>query len=309
MARMGFFDKIKASVGIGGAKIELLSSPIVTSGAKLPVRTVVRGGKLAQTLNAVELTLEVWPEKQPPVEGKPAPGPAVTSLGKMAGSEGKAIAPGAELFFEGGLEAPLCQDLYQADPTRYAALLLSWEGDEETAWNREGPVPMTDSWESATAYVVASADIPGAIDPSAKQRIHVIPEAAGKMSRAPLMADDALTGMLEARGAERVFVSNSGDVWFAWWSRGDGRVVAYSPLQIVCSVRPDGVHRACDNERIPAPSRFPKQASESTLVHAGELDEAFALARSLVTTARAGVVMPRPIGNAVAVLTELMVVD
>jgi hypothetical protein len=308
---MGFFDKIKASVGIGGAKIELLSSPIVTSGARLPVRAVVRGGKLAQILNCVELSLEVWPEDAPREEGKPAPGPAVVALGKMPGSEGKAIGVGAELLYEMGVDAPLCQELYQAAPERYAALVLSSDEDEETAWNREGPVPMTDSWESAKTYLLASADIPGAIDPSAKVRLHVIPEAAGTMARAGRMTEEQFSARLTELGAERIFVSSADDQWFAWWSRGDGRVVAYSPIQMVCSVRPDGVHRTYDNERIPVPSRFPKQASESAPVHAGEMDEAFALARKLVAEARPNapaVLLPRPVGNAVAALTELHIV-
>lgn len=53
---MGFFDKFKASVGIGGAKIELVVPTIVTSGSDVVARAIVRGGTTAQQLNGVDLS-------------------------------------------------------------------------------------------------------------------------------------------------------------------------------------------------------------------------------------------------------------
>ncbi len=301
---MGLFDKLKASVGVGGATIELVVPRIVTSESPVPVRAVVRGGKLEQKLNGVDCALEIWPERVPTTDNKPAPGPAVQSFGKLPGSAGKTIAPGAELVFEHGFTAPACQSLYAASPDRYAQLVIEIE-DDPMLWDAEGPLPMVSDWESATALLTASADIPGAIDPSSKVRLFVIPEAAGKLSPAGAIGEEALASRLQAAGAYRAFVSSSDDLWFVWWARGDGRVVAHSPIQVVCSVRPEGVVRAYDNERVPVASRLPKQASDSGAPTPGGPDEAQDLARRVIAEAKAGVLMPRMIGNAWVALTDL----
>lgn len=305
---MGFFDKLKASVGIGGATIELLAPPIATSGSKLPIRAVVHGGKLAQKLDGIDVSFLVEPERNPfRKESEPAPSTASTALGKMPGSDGHQIQPGNDLFFEMSVTMPECQQLYAEAPDRYAALLLpSADDDDPTIWNADGPLPMTDDWESARLFIHASADIPGAIDPASQARVHLIPEAAGPLSAVGPMTPDALQQRLSAIGAERVIVSSSGEQWFAWWARGDGRVVAYSPLQVVCSVRPEGVVRAHDNERIPAPSRFPKQAFESSDRLEGEMEEARAWAERLVAQANAGTLLTRPVGNVWCVLRQLV---
>src|SRR5882724_10234227 len=55
---MGFFDKLKASVGIGGAKIEIHPDETLGfSGESIGVKVVVLGGKIEQKLNCVNLSL------------------------------------------------------------------------------------------------------------------------------------------------------------------------------------------------------------------------------------------------------------
>jgi hypothetical protein len=309
---MGFFDKLKASVGIGGAKIEVDGPLIVTSGAKLGYKVTVRGGKLKQELHGVDVSLEFWPDpataRGPGAEGKPTPGPTVRALGKLPGSEKQTIAPDATMRFEGGLEAPPWQDLYAAAGERYAYLLLGTDEPDETTWDEDGPLPFTDTWESAVTYLVASADIPGAIDPSAKTRVHVLPEAKGPLAPTKVTSGADLTDRLAAAGATRVFVSNASDQWFVWWTGVDGKVVAWSPLQVVCSVRAEGVVLAHDNERIPALSRFPRPATEARATIEGDMADGRAWAEQLVAETRAGVVLPRPVGNAWVALTALRMV-
>ena len=48
---MGWFDKMKASVGVGGASVQLFVPAVVTSGATFPVRVLVRGGKAAGSVS------------------------------------------------------------------------------------------------------------------------------------------------------------------------------------------------------------------------------------------------------------------
>lgn len=307
---MGWFDKVKASVGVGGATIELLMPVAATSGSNVPVRVIVRGGKIEQRLNVVQVTMEVWPDPNTPREGNaPAPGPAVLVDKRVPGSEGLVIAPGAELFFETTLEAPVCTTLYEDEPERYAGLVLGTE-DDEAVWrvdDLDTPLPTMSGWESKKVMVRVSADIPGAVDPSTATQLHVIPEAAGPMSMASSLDADTLLARLEALGAERALLSNESDRWFIWWARGTGHVVGYSPIQIVCSVRPEGVVRATTNPRIPVPSVFAKLSSETAERIDGGMDEARAWAQSLVQARGGGtVLLPRPVGNAFAALTGLV---
>lgn len=308
---MGWFDKIKASVGVGGATVELFAPAVVTGEAPFAVRALVRGGKIQQRLNAVTVTLEVWPDPSERREGEPAPGPTVLAELKMPGSEGRDIAPGADLFFEAMMTAPPCQVLYD-DAQRYAELVLGHLVDEDpAAWqvsDLDAPLPSVNGWESKQVMLRVTADIPGAIDPSATAQVHVIPQAAGPMSFASNLDEAAFVDRLAVLGAVRAMISTAGDRWFVWWARATGHVVAYSPLQVVSSVRPDGVHRATTNPNIPAPSVFARLPTETIEHMDGGLDEARAWARSLVREhGRGAVLLPRPMGNAFVALTQVAI--
>lgn len=308
---MGWFDKMKASVGVGGASVQLFVPAVVTSGATFPVRVLVRGGKVQQRLTALNVAFEVWPDPSERREGEPAPGPAMLAEIVVPGSAGRDILPGADLFFETTLTAPPCQALY-ADATRYAELVLGPPPEEDpAAWHTDdldAPLPSVDRWESKEVMVRVTADIPGAIDPSASARVHVIPEAVGPMAASSVLDEAALLSRLEALGATRAMISTAGDQWIMWWARGTGHVVAYGPLQVVCSVRPDGVHRATANPRIPAPSVFAKLPSEGTEHIDGGIHEARAWAQKLVQEhGRGAVLLPRPMGNAFVALTQVTI--
>ncbi len=65
---MGFFDKVKQSLNIGGAKVVLqLDQTTVANGSTLPVKITVQGGKLEQKVTNVTAVLkqhETWTENR-----------------------------------------------------------------------------------------------------------------------------------------------------------------------------------------------------------------------------------------------------
>jgi hypothetical protein len=65
---MGFFDKIKQSLNIGGVKLVLVpGQTVVANGATLPVKLTVQGGSLNQNVTAVTVILmqkDAWIEHQ-----------------------------------------------------------------------------------------------------------------------------------------------------------------------------------------------------------------------------------------------------
>lgn len=183
------------------------------------------------------------------------------------------------------------------------------DDSDERRWNAEGPLPFTNSWEGRKAHFCVNADIPGAVDPFKQQWVHFLPAAAGNLRSVSGLTVDTLGERLKAAKAERVLISNSSDHWFAYWSNGVGAVVAHSPLKIVCSARPDGLHRSYTNPNIPKEAVMAKLPSETADRIDGELDDGKAWATKLISEAKAGVLLPRPIGNAWAVLTDLRILS
>ncbi|EKD76337.1 MAG: hypothetical protein ACD_43C00147G0001 [uncultured bacterium] len=65
---MGFFDKIKQSLNIGGVKLVLVpTQTVVANGTTLPVKLTVTGGKINQPITVVAITLmqrDAWVEHQ-----------------------------------------------------------------------------------------------------------------------------------------------------------------------------------------------------------------------------------------------------
>src|SRR5580658_6091991 len=157
----------------GGARIELMVSPVATSGAKVPGRAALRAGEKPLAIEGVELTLEICPEEEGSEE------PEVEEIGSMPGSKGISLAPGEEKLLEWEATLPECQLLYLEDPTRYAQLVVeSGEEGDPTLWSGEEPLPMMDGWECKT--VMLAAEIPGT-DVAVRVGVHVIPEAAGPL--------------------------------------------------------------------------------------------------------------------------------
>ncbi len=55
---MGLFSKIKAGIGIGGAKLEIgIDTPVIAPGDEIRGRIILRGGDLEQQCNGIELML------------------------------------------------------------------------------------------------------------------------------------------------------------------------------------------------------------------------------------------------------------
>ncbi len=55
---MGFFDKVKTALNIGGAKVSIVTSGSVQNGTNLEAQVTIVGGKMAQTITQVEVKLQ-----------------------------------------------------------------------------------------------------------------------------------------------------------------------------------------------------------------------------------------------------------
>ena len=295
---MGFFDKLKASVGIGGATVHLDAPTIATSTGNFRVDVAVRAGKLEQKLDGIDATLTVWRKETKP-DGQTSNTSSELWRGRIDTAGKPVLRPGDEHRFESVVEAPALQDLYE-DPQMYLQLI---DDPEELRWRADGPLPFAD-YALPALTLTASADIPGAIDPSASRSLFVIPEAARelhegavpyRLNRVGPMSDAELSRRLA--GAYLACPINQAEQWFIWWSLGT-RVVAWANLKAIVSVRPEGVVRTHTNPNVPKQSVLAKLPSETEDQRPGEMDEAFDWARSLATEAKL-TVLPRPIGNAV----------
>ncbi|MBN2498973.1 MAG: sporulation protein [Deltaproteobacteria bacterium] len=136
---MGLFDKLKAGVGIGGAKLEIALEPgAIPLGGLARGRVILRGGKLEQQCNGIEVVLVRRWSVTELVEGREEQTghKEIVSSSQLPDSV-FAIAPGSE--HERIFEIPL-------------------SGQAETG----------DRFE-----IGASADIPGAIDPRASAELEI----------------------------------------------------------------------------------------------------------------------------------------
>lgn len=84
--RMEFFNKIKQSLNIGGARVVLVpAQTVVANGASLPVKLTVRGGKANQSITSVTVTLmqkDAWVEH--PIGGQRVHKTQTMTLAKKA---------------------------------------------------------------------------------------------------------------------------------------------------------------------------------------------------------------------------------
>lgn len=295
---MGFFDKIKASIGVGGATIAVDAPLLVTANADYAVKVTVTGGKLAQKLNAIDLALTRKVEKRSPEGTTTTQTESVWTTRKE--TAGQVIEPGQVLTFELSAFAPPLQTLFD-DPNDFGVLMVA--SDEELAWATDAPMPFA-SAALPQLTLVASADIPGAIDPADSRSIIVLPEAEVPLAPASHMSDEELSSRLG--GAQQVWAMNHlGDQWFVWWTAGMA-TVACAELKAVASVRPEGVVRTYTNDRVPKVSVLDKQSNESAPQRPGGLDEAFDWARELAAQTNL-TVLPRPVGNAVFALDRVQI--
>lgn len=145
---MGLFDKLTNAVGIGGAKVELgVEAGAYQEGGFASGTVLIRGGKSEQRCNGVLVEVKQWIEKTEVVNGESKTVQAKeTMVLKNLAPNGFDIKPGSEQAFNFRIYLPA-------------------QGKTE---------------------LVASADIPGAIDPSASHKLEVGPGQRGFLPRCAL---------------------------------------------------------------------------------------------------------------------------
>jgi sporulation-control protein spo0M len=152
---MGLFDKLKLSVGIGGAKVEVKLNPgPVPMGGFAKGQVIIHGGKVEQKLNGVLVTLKRSKVVRVEVEGKLQDQTQTENLHEdnLAPYE-QTISAGSDMYYEFAMQVPN-------------------EGGEESRISYE---------------IHASADIPGAIDPSASVKIPLTKAAEMTAAQIPQM--------------------------------------------------------------------------------------------------------------------------
>jgi len=292
---MGFFDKLKASVGVGGATIALEAACLATSTGKLPVVVTVKGGAIEQKLNGIELAM-CLSMKEEQADGSSRL--VFKDLFSTRLATAAVIKANETQRYEAAIDVPELSGLY---PDSSDALQFI-QDHEELLWKAAGPLPFA-SFTFPDVLIRCSADIPGAIDPSASQALIIVPEAAGIL--APVQAD-TVNDVAAIAGAYSCQCVNEGDQWLVWWSTGF-RVVAWGKLKAVVSVRPEGLVRTHTNPHVPRPSVLPRVQGETADTLPGGADEALALTKSLARQAGMSA-LTRPIGNAYFAVEELHVV-
>jgi hypothetical protein len=294
---MGFFDKLKASVGVGGATISMEAASLATSSGKLPVVITVKGGNLEQKLNGIEVFMRMSvSEKQADGSTRQISKDLFTT--RLATSA--VIRPNEAQRYTITLDVPPLQLLY-ADSQDFLQFVLN--DQPEFQWKAEGPLPFT-GFSFPDVTIGCSADIPGAIDPSTSQVLIIVPEAAGELTPVRVDAVDEIEAIANAYSCQCI---NQGDQWLVWWSAGDSRVVGWGKLKAIVSMRGEELVRTHTNPHVPRLSVLPRQAGETADTMPGGAEEALALAHQLSRDAGM-TAMTRPIGNAFFAVEDLRVV-
>lgn len=160
---MGLFDKLTTAVGIGGAKVSMgIEAGNHQEGAFATGTVLVKGGKMAQRCDGLTVELQQWRERTEEVDGESKTVQhKETLVMKNLAPRGFEITPNGDHVFQFRIYLPA-----------------------------EGPTE-----------IVASADIPGAIDPSAKAKLEVGPGRRGFLPRTLLRRAE---GKVEADELNRI---------------------------------------------------------------------------------------------------------
>ena len=111
---MGFFDKVKSSLNIGGSKLTIQTPASVQNGSTLNLKVMIQGGKLEQVINAVTVELieeESWTENK--LGGQPTPRSKKTTIAQAGGGNGFTIQPGESKEFDFALTVNATPDAGQ----------------------------------------------------------------------------------------------------------------------------------------------------------------------------------------------------
>lgn len=146
---MGFFDKIKQSVGIGGAKVDIsMNAGPVSLGGFAKGRLVLKGGKSEQQCNAIEARLE-----------------RVTTI---------------RVQVEGKMQDKDDVEVIQSEKLANYSFTIS--ADSEQTFEFAFKVPREGGPGTRIKYrIYGTADIPGAIDPSKTVELQVTDAAPAAM--------------------------------------------------------------------------------------------------------------------------------
>lgn len=264
--------------------------PLLSSSQPFLAKMGFTGDKSSQTLRKLDVTFE-------------CDQPARTFAFPTQPMFDAALEPNQERYFELKLQALHLQDLFESMHD-YAELLLGT--DEARVWPGEAPLSWTGFPLGGSCRLVVSAELARRRSRMGSVQVHHLPPAAGPLKGVPGLRTHELNSRLENANAERVWVSNARDHWFIFWQNAAGQTVGHSPLKIVCAARSDGLHRAFSNPNIPPACALGRLHSESKDGRRpGAMDDARLWAEDLIAEARAGILLPRPLGNAWAVLTDL----
>jgi hypothetical protein len=281
--QMGFFDKIKASVGVGGAKIQLkVGRSYYFSDETVPVTVTLLGGKLAQKCHKIDLTLtrtrDLDDEEIEALKAKGQQNPSTRTtetLFELAlpGSENLTIAPDSQKEFVTELALPLDARALFADQQEFR--------------------------------ITVSADIPGAIDPSDSASVKVLPPRPanperGTMKKTGKLEPEAFAELINSLGVDSnaAIIDPDADTWVIYFMNVARIVVAHGEVQAVCSLREENeVVRTFTNPRVKPSQVLGRLGDDDVERVSGGLPEALEMARRVVPKSSADAFYPEVFGN------------
>ncbi len=289
---MGFFDKLKASVGIGGAKVQLQAKRSYYFGDEnVEITVSLLGGKVAQKCHKLEVSIlrtrdladaEVAAKKAAGQESPPTRVTDTLLTLVFPGTEDVTIAPGSTQTFN---------------------LEFGIPGDEHTLFS-----------DTHDYQVTVGADIPGAIDPSDTVSIKVLPPRPanperGEMRRTGKLSPEAFKALIDSLGVESnaAIMDPDAETWVIYFMNVARIVVAHGEVQAVASMREGEVVRTFTNTKLKASQVLGKQGDDDVAKVPGGLDEALAMAARVVPGSDADGFYPEPFGNSIFAFKNLYV--
>lgn len=289
---MGFLDKLKASVGIGGAKVQLQPKRSYYFGDEnVEVTVTLTGGKVEQKLHKLELSIlrtrdlaaaEIDASKAKGQENPPTRSTDTLLTLAFPGTEDVTIAPGSTQTFN---------------------LEFGIPGDEHTLFS-----------DSHDYHVTVAADIPGAIDPSDSVAIKVLPPRpaspeGGSMRAAGKLTPEAFQAQLKALHVESnaAVMDPDADTWVIYFMNASRTVVAHGEVQAVASLRDGEVVRTFTNTKLKPSQVLGKQGDDDVERAPGGLEAALEMARKVVPKSDADAFYPEPFGNTIFAFKDLQV--
>lgn len=290
---MGFFDKIKASVGVGGAKIQLqVGRSYYFSDETVSITVTLLGGKLTQKCHKIDVsftrTRDLDEEELEALKAKGQQNPSTRTTETLCelalpGSENLTIAPDSKQAFVTEIALPIDAHALFADQHEFR--------------------------------INVSADIPGAIDPSDSASIKVLPPRPanperGTMKKTGKLEPEAFHELIASLGVDSnaALMDSDADTWVIYFMNVARIVVAHGEVQAVCSLREDNeVVRTYTNPRVKPSQVLGRLGDDDVEKVSGGLDEAIEMARGVVAKSSADSFYPEVFGNTLFAFNNLHV--